>query len=109
MEELFDDADRVCRTLHSVADGPLVGIYFVVIAALVCLVAEKVDLLESFAHDVLECIRLVPAFFLVPGISFQLLGVAKDGEDREQTFGKDVEGNLATDREGQAEIAKLLL
>ena len=51
----------VIRALDGMADGPRVFVDLVVVAALVALVAEEVDLLETFLFDMLKGISFIPA------------------------------------------------
>lgn len=61
LEQLAQLAHRVLRRRDRVSDRPRVGVNLVVVATLVRLVAEEVDLLEVFGRNVLERVRLVPA------------------------------------------------
>lgn len=114
-EELLKLLEGVVRRGDGVADRPLVLEDLVVVSALVrlhvslrqCvplgwthLVAEEVDVGEALVGDVVERVGLVPACALAQVRCCILLPV--------RTVGEDVEADLTADREGQAEVSKLL-
>mmetsp|Transcript_1729 Transcript_1729/g.6659 ORF Transcript_1729/g.6659 Transcript_1729/m.6659 type:complete len:229 (+) Transcript_1729:110-796(+) len=84
-EELLALRARVVGRCDRVADGALAREDLVVVAALVGLVAEEVNLVEVGVADEVEAEGLVPA------------------------LGEDVERDLAADREGEIEVGELLL
>lgn len=82
-KEVFANPDRVQRAPYAVADGAGIFVDLVVIPTLVGLVSKEVDLFEAFRLDVSQCVRFVPS------------------------HREDIEGDLATDGEGEAVIREL--
>lgn len=80
VKKLLEDLDRMLRVLDPMSDSALILVDFVIVAALVGLVAEEVDGRVLDAGNVLLQCKVLQAVCLVPA------------------GGKDVKGDLSADR-----------